>query len=54
MLFHMQNFYSTAQAVLQIVFVCFLLMLLGISHIAAIHPVGDTHNQLNGLLTVTL
>jgi len=54
MLFHMQNFYSTAQAVLQIVFICFLLVLVGISHIAAIPPKGEMHSQLNGLLTVTL
>jgi len=54
MLFHMQNLYSTGQAVFQVVFICFLLDLVGISHIAAIPPTGEMHSQLNGLLTVTL
>jgi len=50
----MQNLYSTGQAVFQVVFICFLLDLVGISHIAAIPPTGEMHSQLNGLLTVTL
>jgi hypothetical protein len=50
----MQNFYSTAQAVFQIVFICFLLVLVGISHIAAIPAIGEMHSHLNGLVTVTL
>lgn len=54
MLFHMQNFYSTSQAVLQIVFICFLLVIVDISHIAAIPPIGEMHSQLHGFLTVTL
>lgn len=33
---------------------CFLLVLVDISHIAAISPIGEMHSQLNGLLTVTL
>lgn len=44
MSYHMQNFYSTAQVVLQIAFICFLLVLVGISHIAAIPPVGVMHS----------